>query len=179
MKRFLLWASFIMIAASAFAIEPQKVGSSHAQDGYDSKDIVVTVAVNLGVEGRLWLSAGHSYPMLFSERDKLVRLVQIAARKVDIAIANKTTISFVQELGRFYTEDASLVTVSFETDGYGSSYTVIQISGKGDNVILLLNKKDSQDFLSVVGGLVDDFQRQKALFNEGGSYMSTSTPSSR
>ncbi len=165
MKRFLSMILLLIVASSVFAIAPKSVGSSHARSGYDYEDIAISVAANLDVEGRMWLIAKYSYPFLFSERDKLLSLVQVAESKVDIAIANKTAIFFRQELGRFYTDDAALITVSFETEGYQFSYAKVQILGKGNSVILFLNKKDIQDFIDVVGSIGDDFTMQKALFN--------------
>jgi hypothetical protein len=40
--------------------------------------------------------------------------------------------------------------VSFETDGYELSYTVVKIMNFGRNVILLPNKKDTGDFINVL-----------------------------
>lgn len=169
MKRFPILALLFIVASSVFAIGLQSVGGSHATSGYDYKDLAVAVAVSPGGEGRMWLSASYSYPLLFlsSERDKLLNLVQTAEKKINIAIANKTTINYMQEVGGFYTDNSALVSVSFETAGYEFSYTVVQIMNDGNNVILLLNKKDTQDFINVLGNahsLVDDYQRQVALF---------------
>jgi hypothetical protein len=165
MKRFLLAILVLTVGSAAFAIAPKSASSSHARSGYDFEDIAVSVAVNSGEEGRMWLVAKNSYPLLFSERDMLLRLVRVAAGKIEIAIANKTTISYVQEVGSFYTDDAARVVDSFETDGYASSYAKVQIMGKGKSVILMLDKQDTQDFIGVVGGIVDDLTRQKELFN--------------
>ena len=111
--------------------------------------------------------ANYSYPLLFSERDKLANLVQAAAKKIDIAISNKTTISYAQKIGGFYTENGALVTVSFDTDGYGLSYAVVRVRGQGNSDLLLLNKKDTEDFIDLLRNahsLADDYQRQVALF---------------
>ncbi len=167
MKHFLILATLTVFASRAFAFGPQTVGSSHAESGYDNRDIAVVVSANPATQGMLWLNADYSYPLLFSERDRLVELVQAAAKKIDIAVANKTTISYLQEIGRFNTENGALVVVSFETDGYELSYAVVRITGDGNNDILVLNKKDTQDFITVLGNantLIDDYQRQVALF---------------
>lgn len=161
MKLFLIFALLFTVASSVFAIGPQTVGSSHAESGYDSKDMAVTVVASPAEEGRMWLNANYSYPLLFSERDKLVSLAQTAAKKINIAVANKTTISYLQEIGRLITENGALVTVSFETEGYELSYAVVRITGDGNSDILFLNKKDTQDFVNILGNansLVNDYQ---------------------
>ncbi len=164
MKKYLAPAILLLVAWGAFAVGPQNLGSSHAVNGYDHHDMTISVSVSGGEAGKLFLNAGHSYPLLFSERDRLVSLIQAAARKVDIAIANKTTISIRQEIGSFYTDSAALVSVSFETDGYGASNTIVRINGDGSNAILQLDKKDGQDIIHMLSNLVDDFQGQEALF---------------
>jgi hypothetical protein len=167
MKRFLIIAVACIVASSGFASGPQVVGSSHAESGYDYKDLAVSVLIRAGQQGMMWLNANSSYPLLFSERDKLAKLVEIAAKKIDIANSNKTTISYVQEIGRFYSENGGLFVVSFDTDGYGLSYAVVRVAGDGNSDILMLNKKDTEDFINVLenaNNLVDDYQRQVALF---------------
>jgi hypothetical protein len=164
MKRFPVRALLFILASSVFAVGPQTVGSSHAESGYDYKDITVAVLIRPAEEGRLWLNANYSHALLFSEKDRLVNLVQTAAKKIDIATSNKTSISYLQEVGGFYTENGALVTVAFDTDGYGSSYAVVRVMGDGNNDILLFNKKDTGDFIGVLGSVVDDYQRQVALF---------------
>jgi hypothetical protein len=70
-------------------------------------------------------------------------------------------------VGRFSTDTAAVVTVSFQTRGFESSYAAVQFMSGGNNEILLLNKKDTQDSINVLGGahsLVDDYQKQVALF---------------
>ena len=117
--------------------------------------------------GRVWLSAVYSYPLILAERDKLLAYVQAASRKIDIAVANQTTVSYEQEVGRFYTDDGAFLSVSFETGGYELSYSVVRIMNSGNNVILMLNKDDTRDFIRLLGAkhsLVDDYQRQIALF---------------
>jgi hypothetical protein len=167
MKSILVPLVLLFAAASGFSIGPQVVGSSHAEDGYTYKDLMVDVVVSPVEDGRLWVNAEHSYLLLFSERDKLLDLVQGAVKKIDIATANKTTISFVQELGNFRTDEGAHVSVAFQTDGYQSSYAVVRIMDDGNYDFLMLNRKDSMDFLNVLGNahsLIDDYQRQAALF---------------
>ncbi len=168
MKQLLVLALACVVASSAFAIEPRTtVGSAHAVGGFDHKNMAVSVIVNPAEQGRMWLAANSSYQLLFSERDKLIDLIRLAAGKIEIAIANKTTISFEWPVGFFSTNDASLVIVSFMTDGYEASYTVVRFTAFGRDDILLLNKKDTQDFIDILGkthGFVDDYQRQVALF---------------
>jgi hypothetical protein len=167
MKRLLVLALLVFSASVVFAVEPEIVGSLHAVGGYDHGDVAIGVVVNPIEEGRVWLNAKSSYPLLFSERDSLLYLVQIAAREIDIAVANKTTISYQRLVGRFATEGAALVTVSFRTEGYEASYAVVQITSHRGSDILLFNKKDTRDFIDVMGrahNLVDDYARQVALF---------------
>jgi hypothetical protein len=167
MKLFLILALSVIAAFRVFAVEPQIAGSSHASGGYDHKDMAIAVIVNPIEEGRIWLNAKSSYQLLFSERDELLSLVRVAAGEIDIAVANKTTISYQRLVGRFSTDGAALVTVSFETDGYEASYAVVQITANGNDDILLFNKKDVQDFMNILGishSLVDDYQKQAALF---------------
>ncbi len=167
MRQSVFLALLVLLASRGFSLGPEIVGSSHAESGYDYRDIAVVVVANPIVDGMMWLNGDYSYQLLFSERDKLVNLVQTAAKKIDIAVANKTTIAFREEIGRFNTENGALVVVSFETDGYALSYAVVRITGDGNNDILLLNKKDTEDFASVLGSanrLVDDYQKQVALF---------------
>jgi hypothetical protein len=167
MKRMVVFALFSLVASCVFAIDPQILNTSHAQSGYDSKDITIVVTSSPAEGGRMWLNAKFSYPFLLSEADKLLNLVQTAAKKIDIAIANKSTISYQQEVGRFDTDKEALIAVAFQTRGYGSSYVVVQISGDGNKVILLLDQKDTQDFITVLKNthnLFDDYQRQVALF---------------
>lgn len=167
MKRFLTLALLFIIASNVFAIGPLTVGSSHAECGYDNKDMAVAVVVNAVEQGRMWLNANYSYLLLSSEIEKLLNLVQTAAKKIDIAIANKCTVYYLQEVGRFNTDSAALVTVSFETQSYESCHTVVQIMDGGNYDILLLNKKDTQDFINVLRNAhsrVNDYQRQVALF---------------
>ena len=61
----------------------------------------------------------------------LLDLIQTAAKKIDIAIANKCTVCYLQEVGRFYTDSAALVTVSFETQTYELCYAVVQVMNGG------------------------------------------------
>ena len=167
MKRFLTISLLLIGASTAFAFGPQTVGNLHAENGYDYKDIAVDVTVSPAEEGMMWLDATNSYPLLFSERDKLLSLIQTAAKKIDIAFSNKTTVSYREELGSFLTDDAAVVTVSFETDGYESSYAIVQIMNGGKNDILLLNKNDTQNFINVLENahnILDDYQKQVALF---------------
>ena len=167
MKRFLIAALVTFAAFRVFAMEPQIVGSAHASGGYDHKDMAIVVVVNPIEKGRVWLNARYSYQLLFSERDSLLYMVRMAARQIDVAVANKTTISYGRVVGRFSTEGAALVTVSFATDGYEASYVVVQITSQRGGDVLLFNKRDVQDFIDVLGrarNLVDDYQRQAALF---------------
>ena len=167
MRPFLTLAVLFVVASSLFAVGAQTLGSVHAESGYDHKDMAVSVLVGPVQQGMIWMNARYSYPLLFSERDKLVNLVQTAAKKIDIAITNKTTISYAQKIGRFYTENGALVTVSFDTDGYGLSYAVVEIMGAGNNDIVLLNQKATEDFISLLRSaknLADDYQQQVALF---------------
>jgi hypothetical protein len=167
MNRFLILALSLIAASRVFAVEPQTAGSLHASGGYDHRDMQIAVFVNPVAEGRIWLNAKYSYQLLFSERDELLSMVQAASQEIDIAVVNKTTIRFERVIGRFSTDGAALVTVSFETDGYEASYAVVQITSQGNNDILLFNKKDVGDFISVLGkshSLVNDYQKQAALF---------------
>jgi hypothetical protein len=167
MKRFLIPTVLFIVASSAFALGPQVVGTSHAEDHTTFKNVAVVVMVTLAEEARLWLNTTYSYPLRFSERDRLVSLVQTSARKIDIANANKTTIYYWQDIGTFTTDDAATITVSFETDGYASSNTIVQILNGGNNEVLFLNKKDTQDFISALQNahdLADGYQKQVALF---------------
>jgi hypothetical protein len=168
MKKLLILALACAAASSAFALEPKTtVAIAHAEGGFDHKNIAVTVIVNPAERGRMWLTANSSYQLLFSERDELLDLIRTAAGKIEIAVANRTTISYRRPVGFFSTDDAALVIVSFMTDGYEASYTVVQFTAYGNNDILLLNKKDTQDFIDILGkshAFVDDYQRQAALF---------------
>jgi hypothetical protein len=167
MKRFLILALSFLAASSVFAVEPQTAGSVHASGGYDHRDMQIAVFVNPVAEGRIWLNAKYSYQFLFSERDELLSLVQIAAQEIDIAVVNRTTISFGRVIGRFSTDGNALVTVSFETDGFAASYAVVQITSQGNSDILLFNKKDVGDFISLLGkshSLANDYKKQSALF---------------
>jgi hypothetical protein len=164
-KRYLMLTLFFAIAMSVFAIEPQPIGSVHALSG--SGDVTITLTVSPAKEIRIWLGEGKSYSFLFSERDILLGFVENAARKIDIAAANKTTISYRQALGRFATANAALVSVFFETQGYGLSYTVMQLTSKGSSDVLLLDLKETQKFMDLLGkahSLVDEYNRQLILF---------------
>ncbi len=166
MKRLIVLALFFVVASSLFAQGSQIAGTTHAENGYDYRDTHVTVLVVPSKAGMLWLNADYSYPLLFSERDRLANLVQTAAKKIDLATAKKTTISYSQEIGRFYTENGALIVVNFDT-GYGLSNAVIRITGDGNSDILLLNKKDTEDLVTALGNannLIDDYQKQVALF---------------
>ena len=132
MKRFLIPGLMLVIASSTvFAFGTQVSRSSHAQSGYDHKDMVVVLVANPAEAKRVWLVATYSYPFLLSERDKLLNLVQAASKKIAIAITNKTTFSYTQDLGSFYTDNAALVAVSFDTQGYEASYVVVRSRGTG------------------------------------------------
>jgi hypothetical protein len=167
MKRFLIPALLFVIVSSAFALEPRTIGSSHAQSGIDSRDVTITMTVSPENEVRIWLSASASYPLLIAERGTLLDLVKTAARKIGVATANKTTITYRQPIGRFATAHAALVSVSFETQGYGLSYAVVQLTSHGTSETLLLNQKDTQDFISLLGNansFVVEYERQAILF---------------
>jgi len=167
MKRFLVQALLFAAASCVVAAEPQTSVSSHAQSGSDYKDITIVVTVSPADEGKIWLNAKYSYPLLLAEADRLRELVQTAEKKIDIAVANKSSISYVGEVGRFHTGTAAVIAVSFETHGYDSCYAVVRIRSEEKNVVLLLDRKDTRDFINVLGnthGLVDDYQRQVALF---------------
>ena len=166
MKRPLLLILLSIAATSAFAVEAQIAGTLHASDGYNYREISVAVIVTPVKDGRLWLNANHSYQLLFSERDKL-DLARDAAKRVDVAYANKTTVSYQQELGSFRTDEGAQIIVSFRTDGYESSYAVVSIADDGNYDLLLLNRKDSNDFVNVLEAanrLVDEYQTQTGLF---------------
>ncbi|HVP19755.1 MAG TPA: hypothetical protein VMU36_12220 [Spirochaetia bacterium] len=167
MKPSLILAVVFILASRVFAVGPQTMGSSHAESGYDYKDMAITVLVVPVEQGMMWMNANYSYPLLASEGAKLVNLVQTAARKIDVAVFNKTAVSYLQEIGQLYTENGALVTVFFETDGYKSSYAVVRVMGFGCRDILLLNKKDAEDFINLLrnaNSFVDNCQRQVALF---------------
>lgn len=167
MNRLLIPILFLAACASVFAAGPGTVETSHAQNGYGQEDIAVAMVVSPRESGRVWLSAIYSYPLILAERDRLLTLIQAASRKIDIAVANQTTVSYQQEVGRFYTDDGAFLSVSFETSGYALSYVVVRIMNSGNNVILMLNKNDTRDFISLLGAkhsLVDDYQKQIALF---------------
>jgi hypothetical protein len=168
MKRFAVFMLLLVVAASAFPVETKTVGSWHAQNGHTYKDIQVSVIVSPTIEGRLWINGAQSYQLLFSERDKLLKLVQAAAKRIDIATANKTTITYGLELGGFFTDEGARFTVSFETEGHESSRVVLRIMDDGQYDILQLNRKDCQELLDVLGkadSLISDYRRQVALFN--------------
>ena len=167
MNRLLIPVLLFIAGARAFAIGPAPVEISHAQSGYGSEDIALALVAIPSESGRVWLSAKYSYPLILSERDRLLSFIQKAAKKIDIAVANETTVSYQQEVGRFYTDDGAFLKVTFETAGYELSYAVVSIMNSGNNVILLLNKQDTKDFIALLGkkrSLVDDYQRQVALF---------------
>jgi hypothetical protein len=167
MKRFMVLALMFVVASCVFAAGPQAMASSHAQTGYDYKDVTIVVTVSPADQGTIWLNARYSYPLLLAEADKLQELVQTAEKRINIAVANKSSISYVQEVGRFHTKTEAIVAVSFETHGYDSSYAVVRIRSEEKNVVLLLDRKDTRDFINILGnthGLVDDYQRQVALF---------------
>jgi len=169
MKRLMIPFLFFAACAVVFAIGSGTVETSHAQNGYSQEDIAVAMVVSPRESGRVWLSAIYSYPLNLAERDRLLTFVQAASRKIDIAVANKTTISYQQDVGRFFTDDGAFLSVSFETSGYELSYAVVRILNSGNNVILMLNKKDTGDFIRLLGAkhsLVDDYQKQVALFNK-------------
>jgi hypothetical protein len=144
MNHIIISAFLVFLASNAFC-GPGTVDTSHAQGGYDYEDIAVALVVSPYEAGTVWLSAKYSYPLILSERDKLLSYIQTAARQIDIAVANETTISYQQVVGRFYTNDGALLTVSFETAGFELSYSVVRIQNSGNNVILLLDKKDTRD----------------------------------
>lgn len=172
MIRILIPALFFMVASSAFSAGPGAAESSRAQSGYSHEEVVLTIVVSPGESRRVWLNAKHSYPLTLAERDKLLKYVQSAAGKIDVAVANETTISYHQEVGRFYTEDGAFVSVSFETAGFQLSYAVVRILNRGDNEILVLNRQDARDFIKMTrnkSGLVDDYLRQATLFSENAS----------
>jgi len=57
--------------------------------------------------------------------------------------------------------------VFFETQGYGASNTVVQLTNKGSSEVLLLNQKETQDFITLLGkahSLVTEYNRQIILF---------------
>jgi hypothetical protein len=167
MKRIALPILLLVVASSAFPLGTRTVGMWHAENGLTYTGVEGAVIVSQVDDGRLWLNGTQSYQLLFSERDKLLNLVGAAARKIDIATANKTTISFAMDLGGFYSDDGALFNVSFQTSGYESSRVVVSIMENGNYDILLLNKKNAQELLDVLGdarGLIDDYQRQAALF---------------
>jgi hypothetical protein len=167
MKTLLTLALISLAATGAFAAGPTAGGSSHALNGYSHDDLSVVMVTSPTESQRVWLVADHSYPLLLAERDKLLTLLEGAAKKIEIAAEHKTTLSYRQVLGGFYTDNADLVTVSFDTTGYESSYTVVGIKGKGNYAILLLNRKDTRDLIDNLGNvrsLVDDYQRQLSLF---------------
>ncbi|HVP17965.1 MAG TPA: hypothetical protein VMU36_03150 [Spirochaetia bacterium] len=118
-------------------------------------------------QGMMWMNANYSYPLLASEGEKLVNLVQTAARKIDVAVFNKTAMSYLQEIGQLYAENGALATVSFKTDGNRSSCAAVRVMGFGCRDILLLNKKDAEDFISLLrnaNSCLYDYHRQAALF---------------
>lgn len=168
MKSLKMSALLLIVAESVFGTGPQTVGLSHANSGYDHKDVVIAVMVSPAEKGRLWLNASHSYQLLLSETEKLLSLVKAVAKKIDIAIANKSTISYQQDVGMFYTDSSALIAVAFATDGYRSSYTVVRIMNAGNNDILLLSNIDTRAFVNLLEnaqGVVDDYRREAALFN--------------
>jgi hypothetical protein len=179
MNRLLIPVLFFAACTAVFALGPGTVETSHAQNGYGQEDIAVAMVVSPRESGRVWLSAIYSYPLVLAERDKLLTYVQAASRKIDIAVTNQTTISYQQEVGRFYTDDGAFLSVSFETSGYELSYAVVRIMNSGNNVILMLNKNDTRDFIKLLGtkrSLVDDYQRQVALFNKDAPAAFSSAP---
>jgi hypothetical protein len=166
MKRFLVAAFCLVVASGVFAAELQ-VGALHAQNGYDYSDMTVTVVVSPAGTGVLWVNAAYNFQFLPAERDILVQLVQVAQKKINIAYANKSTISITREIGGFYSDTWALVTVAFVTQGYESSYTLVRIKYFGDDIVFLLDKKDTQDFITALGNArsyVADYERQVALF---------------
>jgi hypothetical protein len=167
MKILLILAVLSLAASSAFSLETTASGSFHAMNGYSHKDLTVVMVTSPTESRRVWLVADHSYPLLLEERDKLLSLVRVAARKIETANAHKTTLSYLQQIGGFYTDSGDLLTVSFDTAGYQRSYTVVRIMGKGDSAVLLLDRKDTMDLIDTLGSvrsLVDEYQRQLALF---------------
>jgi hypothetical protein len=141
----------------------------HAQSGYTYKDLAIAVTISTLEEGRLWLNAEHSYQLRFSERDQLLKLVRSAARRIEIANAHKTTISYRMDLGSFRTEEGGAFFVSFQTDGYAQSFTIVTIMDDGNYDLLWLNMKDTNDFINVLENahsIIDDYQKQADLFKE-------------
>ena len=63
MKPLLILALMFIVAGTAFAAGPQIVGSSHAESGYDHKDMAVAMLVSSAEKGIMWLNANHSYSL--------------------------------------------------------------------------------------------------------------------
>jgi hypothetical protein len=167
MKRCLVPVLFFVIVASAFAIEPQTIGSVHAKIAPDSKDVTVTFSVSPEKGFSIWLGADRSYAFRLEERAVLLGLVESSAKRIDIATANKTTIAYRQGVGRFATSGAALVSVFFVTEGYGTSSTVVQFTNSGSTEILTFNQQETRDFIALLEkahSAVDEYNRQVILF---------------
>jgi len=167
MKRFVTMAFFSLFSFAALSLGAQVVGSSHAQSGYNHADISVALVDNPADKGSIWLRATYSYPFLLSEADKFLSLMQIGAKKIDIAVAHKSTISYRQEVGRFSTDDGALVTVTFETKGSAASYVVVEIKKDESFTLLLFDRKDTHDFMDSLLNAhshFDEYQKQVILF---------------
>jgi hypothetical protein len=168
MKRSLTLAILCFVATGLFATGAPTVTSLHAQDGRDLKEMTISLSASPAEEGKLWLTGIYSYRLQPAETEKLATLVQAAAKKIDIAIANKTTISYTQKVGSFYASSGALLLVSFVTDGYESSFAVVRTMDNGRSDVIMLNKHDAQEFLKALGtvnSLAEDYQKQVDLFN--------------
>jgi len=154
------------IALSAEAQDRKAVGSFHAMDATNYKNLTVDIWTD--PTGNVLVSTPTPYTLTPIDKDALIPLLQKAARYVQVAKDNSTTVDFQKDVGSLLTDEGAYVVVKFITNGWEHSHVEVWVYEGGRNTILSMSAKDANDMVSALSAAVDTataFQRQIALFN--------------
>jgi hypothetical protein len=167
MRQLLALVLLFGIALSAEAQDRKAVGSFHAMDGTNYKDLTVDIWTDQ--TGNILISTPTTpYTLTPTDKDALIPLLQKAVRYIQVAKDNSTTVDFQKDVGSLITDEGAYVVVKFITNGWEHSRAEVWVYEGGRNTILYMTAKDVNDMVSVLSAAVDTataFQRQIALFN--------------
>jgi hypothetical protein len=167
MKQLLVLVLLFSIALSAGAQDRQSVGSFHAMDGANYKDMTVDIWTNQ--TGNILINTPTPYTLTPKDKDALIPLLQKAIRYMQVAKDNSTTVDFQKNVGSMLTDEGAYVVVKFKTSGWEHSRAEVWIYEGGRNTILSISAKEVNDMVSVLlaaVGTATTSQRQIALFNK-------------
>jgi hypothetical protein len=166
MKQLFAFVLLFGVTLSAEAQDRRAVGSFQAMDGANYMNLNVDIWADS--TGDILISTPTPYTLTPIDKNAFIPLLQKAARYIQIAKANSTTVDFQKDVGSLLTDEGAYVVVKFVTSGWEHSRVEVWVYEGGRNTILSMSDKEVNDMLSALSAAVDTsstVQREIALFN--------------